>query len=102
VETITGRVASVDEVTPVSVSARGLRLMIVTPKEKLSVMLGPSWFVANQDVRIEPRDTVEVTGSRVVIEGRPMIIAREVVKGDLVLKLRAQDGRPLWSTWSKR
>ncbi len=52
VETITGRVASVDEVTPVSVSTRGIRLMVVTPKEEVSVMLGPSWFVANQDVRV--------------------------------------------------
>ncbi len=102
VETITGRVASVDEVTPVSTATRGVRLMVVTPKEEISVMLGPSWFVANQDVRIDPGETVEVTGSRVVIEGRPMIIARQVVKGDLVFRLRAQDGRPLWSAWSKR
>ncbi len=102
VETITGKVASVDEVTPVSTSTRGVRLMVTTPKEEVSVMLGPSWFVANQDVRIDPGDTVEVTGSRVVIAGRPMIIAQDVVKGDMMMKLRSKDGRPLWSAWSKR
>ncbi len=102
VETITGRVVSVDEVTPVSTSTRGVRLMVTTPQEELSVMLGPSWFVANQDARIEPGETVQVTGSRVVIEGRPMIIAREVTKGDMVMRLRESDGRPLWGAWSRR
>ena len=102
VETVTGRVVSVDEVTPVSTSTRGVRLMVTTPQEQLSVMLGPSWFVANQDARIEPGETVQVTGSRVVIEGRPMIIAREVTKGDMVMRLRESDGRPLWGAWSRR
>ncbi len=102
VETVMGRVVSVDEVTPVSMVTRCVRLMIIAGKEEISVMLGPSWFVANQDVKIEPSETVEVTGSRVVIAGRPMIIAREVAKDDMVMKLRAQDGMPLWNAWSKR
>ena len=42
VETITARVVSIDEVTPVSTATRGVRLMVVTPREEISVMLGPS------------------------------------------------------------
>ncbi len=104
VETVTGKVASVDEVTPVSTPTRGVRLMLTTQKDEteVSVMLGPSWYVAHQDVRIEPGETVTVTGSKVMIDARPTIIATEVVKGDMVMRLRSRDGKPLWSAWSRR
>jgi hypothetical protein len=39
---------------------------------------------------------VEVTGSRVTLEGKPAIVAAKVKKGSEVLKLRDETGRPLW------
>jgi hypothetical protein len=53
-------------------------------------------------VKIEPGDRVEITGSRVTVEGKPTIIAAEVRKGDEVLQLRDAAGVPVWAGWRKR
>jgi hypothetical protein len=42
------------------------------------VHLGPSWYLENQDVKIEPKDKVEVKGSRITFGGKPAIIATEI------------------------
>jgi hypothetical protein len=68
----------------------------------MSVHLGPAFYLENQDVKIEPKDKVEVKGSRVTFGGKPAIIAAEVKKGDEVLKLRDENGFPMWSGWRRR
>lgn len=102
VETIKGKVVNVDTVTPMKGMGYGVHVTIETDKETVSVHLGPGWYIENQDTRIEPKDTVEVTGSRITLEGKPVIIAAEVKKGDEVLKLRDEKGFPLWSGWRQR
>jgi len=79
----------------------GVHLMVKTAKEILSVHLGPGWYIENQDTKIEPKDKVEVAGSRITLEGKPVIIAAEVKKGDEILKLRDENGFPLWSGWRR-
>lgn len=102
VETISGEVISVDVITPVKGMYYGVHLMVKTAKETISVHLGPGWYIENQDTKIEPKDKVEVTGSRITLEGKPVIIAAEVKKGEEVLKLRDEKGFPFWSGWRKR
>ena len=80
----------------------GVKLTVKTEKETVSVQLGPGWYLENQDVKIEPKDKVEVRGSRVTFFGKPAIFAAEVKKGDQVLKLRDDDGFPVWSGWRRR
>ncbi len=102
VETITGQVVKVDRVTPVRGMSGGLHLVVKTDKEEVSVHLGPLWYLENQDVKIEPKDTVEIRGSRVTVQGKPAIIAAEVKKGDETLALRDEAGVPVWSGWKRR
>ncbi len=64
--------------------------------------MGPSWCLENQDTKIEPKDKIEVTGSRITVEGKPAIIAAEVKKADETLKLRDEKGFPFWSGWRSR
>jgi hypothetical protein len=45
---------------------------------------------------------IEVRGSRVTFEGKPALIAAEVMKGDGTLRLRDQDGYPAWAGWRRR
>jgi hypothetical protein len=52
-------------------------------------------------VKIQPKDTVEVKGSRVTVQGQPALIAAEVKKGDEVLKLRDEAGIPMWAGWRR-
>ncbi|HVY94413.1 MAG TPA: hypothetical protein VHA14_16745, partial [Bryobacteraceae bacterium] len=42
-------------------------------------------------------DSVEITGSKVTMNGEEWIIAREVTKDGKTLTLRDKDGNPKWS-----
>ncbi|HZV45975.1 MAG TPA: hypothetical protein VFG06_01340 [Thermodesulfovibrionales bacterium] len=102
VETITGVVVSVDKITPMKGMSHGVHMILKTDKETIAVHLGPSWYIENQDIKIEQKDKVEVRGSRITFEGKPAIIAAEVQKGNEILKLRDEKGLPVWSGWRRR
>ena len=102
VETVEGEVVSVDRFTPMKGMSYGIHLMLKTAGETISVHLGPEWYIGNQDIKIVPHDNVQVKGSRVTFEGKPVIIAAEVRKGDEVLKLRDKNGFPVWRGWRRR
>jgi hypothetical protein len=102
VETVSGEVVSVEKLTPMKGMCAGVHLQLKTEKEAVSVHLGPAWFIENQDVKIDPKDKIEVKGSRVTLDGKPAIIAAEVRKGEEVLKLRDENGVPVWAGWRQR
>jgi hypothetical protein len=101
VETVSGEVIAVNHITSTNGMSYGVHLELKTDKETVSVHLGPGWFIENQDITIEPKDKVEIKGSRVTFDGKPAIIAAEVKKGDEVLKLRDQNGIPFWAGWRR-
>lgn len=101
-ETIVGEVVSVDKITPEKNMSYGVHFVLKSDKETISVHLGPDWYIENQDVKIEPKDKVEIKGSRITFDGKPAIIAAEVKKGDEVLMLRDASGLPAWSGWRRR
>jgi hypothetical protein len=94
VETVQGKVLSVEQMQQ---RGHGVHLMLQTEKETIAVHLGPSWYIDKQTPRIEANDTITVTGSRITIDGKPAIIAAQVKKGNEVLKLRDDNGVPVWS-----
>jgi hypothetical protein len=102
VETISGEVISVDAITPIRGMQYGVHAVVKTNKETISVHLGPGWYIENQDVKIVPKDRIEVKGSRVNFGDGPAIIAAEVKKGNEVLMLRDASGFPVWSGWRRR
>lgn len=44
---------------------------------------------------------VEVKGSRITFDGKPVVIAAEVKKGQDVLHFRDENGVPVWSGWRR-
>jgi hypothetical protein len=102
VETISGEVLGVDKIIPMKRMSYGIHLMVKTDKETISVHLGPGWYIENQDVKIEPKEKIEVKGSRITFEGKPVIIAAEIKKGNEILKLRDENGFPVWSGWRRK
>jgi hypothetical protein len=101
VETISGEVVSVEKIARRGGRSYGIHLIVKTDGETIPVHLGPSWYIERQDITIEPKDKIEVTGSRITYQGKPAIIAAEVKKGDEVLKLRDENGTPYWAGWRK-
>jgi hypothetical protein len=98
VETVSGVVQRVEQVKGTSSGkGYGIHLLLKTDKEEVAVHLGPGWYVEKQPLKIAAQDQIEVRGSRITYEGKPVIVAAEVRKGDQVLKLRDAAGTPLWS-----
>ena len=99
--TLTGTVAAVETVTrPEQAGRRGLGGLHVTLKtsgESIVVHLGPTSFLTKQKVAVAEGDSVDVVGSRVTIDGEPVLLARTVKKGANTWTLRDASGKPLWS-----
>ena len=96
-ETVAGKVVSVEKTNPPAQRGYGVHLMLQTEKETIEVHLGPARYVEKQSMKIAANDTITVTGSRIIMDGKPAIIAAQVKKGDEVLKLRDENGVPAWS-----
>lgn len=102
VETIQGKVLSVEKTAPAKNRGYGVHVMLQTDKETIPVHLGPAWYLEKQTPQIEANDTVSVTGSRVTVDGKPAIIAAQVKKGNDILKLRGENGVAAWSGAGRR
>ena len=102
VETLSGIVVAAPAPTAKGGMPERAQLTLKTEKEILTVYLGPGWFVEKQGMKIANLDQVQVTGSRITVQGKPALIAGEVRKGGQVLKLRNEQGRPLWRGAPKR
>ncbi len=96
VQTVSGEVVSVDKI-PDQKTGYGVSLTLKTVKETIPVYLGPAWFLEKQDLTFAPQDQVEVTGSQIIFQGKPALIAGQVQKGDKSLKLRDPAGLPAWA-----
>jgi hypothetical protein len=74
----------------------GVHLMLQTEGEATVVHLGPASWLTNGGMEIDVGDVVTVSGSTTVVAGEPVMIAREVRKGDVSRDLRNEDGLPAW------
>jgi len=102
VETTTGIIIKVERMIPIRGMSYGVHLTMKTDEETVSVHLGPEWFIGSRNIMFQVNDNLEVTGSRIIFEGKPAIIAAEVKMGDQMLKLRDERGFPVWSGWRRQ
>ncbi len=79
----------------------GVHLMVKTSSETIEVRLCPSGYLKDFEVAFSKGQTVEVTGSKVKIEDKDVVLAREVVQGYNTVPLRDKQGTPVW-TWLKK
>jgi hypothetical protein len=97
VVTLSGEVTAVEKFSPGRGGPpQGLRLLVKFPQDTQLVILGPIAYVEQQKVKFEPGDRVEIKGSKMTVQGEPLIVAAEVRKGDQVLKMRNANGEALW------
>jgi hypothetical protein len=93
------KVDSVDEVAP-SGGCRGceggVHLRATCGSDTCDVHLGPQSFIQGKNFPLAKGDEIDVTGSRFEEGGEANLVAREVRKGDAVLELRDEQGKPLW------
>ncbi len=98
VETIKGTVETLETALPFKGMRRAALIAIKTDKETVPVHLGPEWFISRLDIKIQKGDAMEVKGSRVTFEDKPVIIASEIKMGkDQTIVLRDGSGIPVWA-----
>ena len=99
IETLNGEVVSVDAYPSRRGTSQGIHLMVNTGQETVEVHLAPSWYLKDREFEITPKDKIVITGSRIIVDGKPAIIASQIEKGDRTLLLRDEDGFPMWRGW---
>ena len=97
VTTVSGEVVSADTISGPRGGYQGLHLTLKTDQETIPVHLGPKQFLDQQPIKFAAGDKVEVIGSRVTFDGKPVILAAEVKKGGQSLQLRDANGIPVWA-----
>jgi sporulation protein YlmC with PRC-barrel domain len=105
VQTIDGTISSVSTFRPSANATEGTQLTIKGDDGKTyTCHLGPKSFVDQQGLKLDAGTPVKVTGAKANIDGRDVIIARQVhLKSDnRVLQLRDAQGNPSWSSGSMR
>jgi hypothetical protein len=99
--TITGTVERIDTVNPPEGRGRrsmgGTHLVLKSAAETIAVHVGPTAYLEQEKVVLAVGDTVKILGSRVTIDNEPVLLVREISKGESTWTLRTAAGRPLWS-----
>ena len=101
VVTVQGTVKRVEKIVPMKGMGYGIHMILKTQSETIPVHLGPTWYVEKQRVQFESGDVVEVTGSRVYCDGKPIILAANIKKDDLTATYREPSGLPAWAGWKR-
>lgn len=72
-------------------------LVLKSTPDAGQIFLCPKKFLDEMGVAFKADDEIEITGSKVKLDGADMTLAREVVKKDGdTLTLRFKDGKPAW------
>jgi len=75
---------------------RHVSLVVKTDQGSVTVHLGPDWYMNQNQMIFNPGDAVEVTGSQMGGAGGAILVAKEVTVKGKTLKLRDDQGLPLW------
>ena len=97
VEKLDGKIESIEKVTAgrMDIPARVL-LKLKTDKETVTVYLGPDWYLEKQEIKLSPGDYIQVRGSRITMDDKPVILPNEIIKNSKVAKFWDDQGRPSW------
>jgi hypothetical protein len=76
---------------------KGTHLVVRFDAETLTVHVGPSNYLARQGFAFAEGDQIEVTGSKMNVEGHDVLVAREIKRDGKLLTLRNRQGIPTWS-----
>ena len=101
VQTIQGTIVAVDR-TNARDMWQGIHVRVRTASETVDVHLGPAWFVDTGEIALAAGSRVQITGSRVKYQGKPLLIAMSLTRGEMTLRLRDADGFPYWAGWRQR
>jgi hypothetical protein len=78
----------------------GVELVLKTDTGLVEVRLCPNSFLKEFEVVFAKGDQLDITGAKIKIDDKDVVLAREIVRGNDTLVLRDKQGAPVW-TWLK-
>ena len=95
--TVTG---TVEEVKPGP--GQGMHVMLKTSDATLELALGPSWYQTEKKYVLAKGDRIDVVGAKSTVEGREVLLVREIKKGSETMTFRDAMGFPMWAGRGRR
>jgi hypothetical protein len=93
---------TIDQISQVQMgNTTHVELVMKSGTDEFSVGVCPPDIFKDLIVSFATGDEVEITGSKVQLDEKPFVIAREIVKGNDRVLLRDKDGTPVWM-WSRK
>ncbi|WP_138429868.1 hypothetical protein [Fodinibius saliphilus] len=74
---------------------------LTTKDGDVLVFLGPAWYINHQKKQLKKGDKITAFGSKVELEGQPLIIASQIIHDSTKLILRDETGMPYWDNCGK-
>jgi len=96
VQTYKGYIVSVQKYNLVNKPAPYIQFILNSKGIEYTVELGPEWYISEQGAILLPHEEVEVTGSMIKDNNQKIILATRIKRGNIQIKLRQEDGVPLW------
>jgi hypothetical protein len=76
---------------------QGMHVMLRTSDATLELALGPSWYQTEKKYVLTKGDQVEVVGAKSAVEGREVLLVREIKKNSETMIFRDATGFPMWA-----
>ena len=76
---------------------QGMHVMLKTADATLELALGPSWYQTEKKYVLAKGDQIDVVGSKNTVEGREVLLVREIKKGSETMTFRDAMGFPVWA-----
>ena len=71
--------------------------LLVSGTDSVTAMIGPVTFLAANALTLAAGDVIDISGSKMLMAGKPMLMATEIRKGETRVVLRDKaTGAPAW------
>ena len=91
-----GEILKVEMFVPDKGMGQGYEITIQTRDGEKTVHLGPVWYVNDKGFTFSVGDRVEVEGCEITFNGEEVIMAGEIERNGEKLRLRNEQGQPMW------
>jgi hypothetical protein len=98
-ESFKARVVKIKTVVPMPGMSPAVALDVKDGSKIIEVQICPTWFIRPNEIGIKKGDRIKIRGVRANINGKELIMASKIKKGDYFqLKVRlTRDGTPFWT-----
>ena len=79
-----------------------MHVTLNTSDATLELALGPAWYQTEKKYEIAKGDQIEVIGAKSKVDGRDLLLVREIKKGSETMTFRDAKGFPMWAGRSRR